>query len=443
MDVSTPPVAAGAPPDDAPRTATPPEPSPPAAGFAPVVVAPTYNNATALPDVLRRVRATGLPLIVVNDGSSDDTAALLADHLRDYPDTIVRTHARNRGKAAALRTGFAAAGEAGYSHALTIDTDGQLDPEQIPDLVAAAGRRPHALVVGYRDDRAADYPARSRLGRRLSNLMVRLESGVRVEDSQCGFRVYPLGLVDAVRPKAGRYAFETEIITRAGWAGCPVEQVPVCCRYLPAGQRVSHFRPWLDTFRGLALHARLLGRALLPWPHPKWPGKRSEVGTAEPKTSLRKQIWAWVSPREMWRQLRRDRVGRTELATGLAVGAFIANLPLYPVQTLAAAYVAQRLHLHLLAVVLGSQLSIPLLSPFLIAAAIGVGHLVLRGDWPALSDFNVVNVGFAHLFRNLLLEWLVGGIIVGFACAVVVFVLAVGLFRFVAADSEPPSLEAQ
>jgi hypothetical protein len=150
---------------------------------------------------------------------------------------------------------------AGFTHAVTIDTDGQLDPEEIPLLLAAAERSPESLIVGRRDPKGPGYPRKSRIGRSISNAFVRLESGVRVSDSQCGYRVYPLGLIRAVDCGAGHYGFETEIITRAGWAGCRVEEVTVTCRYLAPAERVSHFRPFRDTVRGVLMHFHLSARA--------------------------------------------------------------------------------------------------------------------------------------------------------------------------------------
>src|SRR4051794_20824523 len=102
----------------------------------PVVVAPTFNNAGTLGDVVGRCVALGLPAIVVNDGSTDGTEDLLREMAGES--VIVVTHARNRGKAAALQTGFAVACERGFTHAVTIDTDAQLDPEEIPALLEAA-----------------------------------------------------------------------------------------------------------------------------------------------------------------------------------------------------------------------------------------------------------------------------------------------------------------
>lgn len=241
----------------------------------PVAIAPTYNNADTLLGVLERIAALAIPIVVVNDGSSDATAARLetwtSEARRVAVDVV--THPHNRGKAAALRTGFARAVTLGYTHGVTIDTDGQLDPEDAPALLAVARREPTALVLGFRDPATHNGPARSMLGRRWSNLGIWLACGQRVHDSQCGMRVYPLELIQAVSCRGQCFAYETEVITRAAWAGCPIEQAPVNSRYFSPEQRVSHFRPVMDSIRGIGLHGRLLSRRLLPWPHRRvWPG---------------------------------------------------------------------------------------------------------------------------------------------------------------------------
>src|SRR5258706_2683139 len=98
-------------------------------GLRPVVIAPTYNNAGTLGEILGGLFALDLPVIIVNDGSTDDTAQILAqwNERRQASQVVILTHARNRGKAAALRTGFAAAADSGFTHAVTIDTDSQHD----------------------------------------------------------------------------------------------------------------------------------------------------------------------------------------------------------------------------------------------------------------------------------------------------------------------------
>jgi uncharacterized protein (DUF2062 family) len=378
--------------------------------FSPAIVAPTYDNARTVAAIVTRVTELGLHVFVVNDGSTDDTAAVLTE-LAQNPRVTVLTHEVNRGKAAALLAGFAAAEAAGHTHALTIDTDGQLDPEQIPSLLAIARDEPEAFVIGTRDVTAADYPGRSRLGRRVSNLLVRLESGLKVSDSQCGFRVYPLRMMRDVTCRAGRYGFETEILTRAVWADYHVREVPVSCSYLPHGQRVSHFRPWIDSFRAVGMHARLTSLALLDW----------------------------ISPARAWRQLRQEETGAQEMASGLAVGVFIANLPLYGVQTLLSLFAARKLRLHPLSVVAGSNLSTPPIGPVLIALAIGVGHFLLHGKWLEMPRWESTWSGWANLFGRLMLEWSLGAVVVGAILAFATFVLSHALLRYLAVPTSSPA----
>jgi uncharacterized protein (DUF2062 family) len=393
--------------------------------IAPVVVMPTFNNDRTLADIIARVALLSLPMIVVDDGCTDSTPAVLERWKREHPETKldVHVHPVNRGKAAALKTGFAAAGESGFTHAITIDTDGQHDPEEIPVLLQAARKHPQAYVLGFRDDTRADYPAKSRVGRRISNAFIHLESGLRVRDSQCGMRVYPLRLVQIARCRAGHFGYEAEIITRAGWSGCPIVELPIVTRYLSPGQRVSHFRPWLDTVRGIGMHIRLLARALLPWPrHPKY-----APSGASHRQPLVPALWRWINPMQAWRDLRRGELSRNEVAAALAVGVFIANLPAYGFQTILSLYTARRLHLQPVAVVAGSHVSIPPLAPFLIAAAIGTGHLVLHRAWPGMA---LLHGTLPHFAGSLLLDWLVGGVVLGIAMAVMTFVGAQFAFRF-------------
>lgn len=402
---------------------------------SPVIIAPTYNNAGTVLDVLRRCAALELPIIVVNDGSTDDTADVLSRFGDEYDAVTVLTHERNRGKGIALQTAFAAAAKAGHSHGVTIDTDGQLDPEDIPAMLEAAAANPTALIVGHRNDRAADYPSRSRIGRRLSNLAIRLESGRRIADCQCGLRVYPLRLFEVVTCRMGRFAFEAEIITRAAWAGCDIISVPVACRYFQGEQRVSHFRPWLDSLHGVLLHMLLLMRSLVPLPHRRMI-EDDEVLIMPWRKRFWRKLLAWISPAELWRQLRHDEIGRTNQAVGVGIGVFIANLPIYGLQTITSLYVARRLHLHPLPVVAGSHLSTPPMSIVLVAAAISIGHLVLRGSFPTLAEYDLANASFARLAGDVLLEWTVGGIILGVVLGVIFFAISFRAFRWIAVDNE-------
>lgn len=390
--------------------------------FHPVVIAPTFNNARTLAEVLRNTNEPGLPIIVVDDGSTDGTAEILAAW-RNSVNHQLLTHPRNRGKAAALCTGFKHAAGMGYTHAVTLDTDGQLDPSEIPVLLHVAMQSPAAMVIGTRDVEAPDYPNASRVGRFWANLSVFMESGAKVADSQCGFRVYPLNVIRNLRCTAGRYGYETEILTRAAWAGVPIEQTKVGCRYdVPEG-RVTHYRPWRDSLLATQMHICLLLRSAFPWP-------TARTGSAETGTLWHRFI-QWVSPIRAWHAVRSDPAERPRFATGLAVGVFIANLPLYGVQTLLSLFAAKKLRLNPLATIAGSHFSTPPIGPILIAAAIALGHGMIHGQLPNLKHFDPAIVGYRALLRSVLLEWTLGGLVIGTALSIITFVLARSMLRWV------------
>ena len=224
-----------------------------------VALVPTYNNAAALPVVLGQVRAQGVPLLVVNDGATDGTREIL----EAQAGLEVVHHGENRGKGEALRTGFRRALELGFTHAVSLDSDGQHDPAQLPRFREALDRHPEAIIVGARDMSGENVPWRSRLGRRLSNQGVAILAGRLLPDTQTGYRAYPLATVLGLGGESTRFEFEIEILVRALWAEVPVLCIPITVHYEEAGSRVSHFRPLRDFLRGVALDVRLLreGRA--------------------------------------------------------------------------------------------------------------------------------------------------------------------------------------
>ena len=397
---------------------------------------PTFDNAAHLRGVLEDVASLGRPVMVVDDGCTDSTQAVLDGFAADRPtvELIRILHETNLGKAAALKTGFAAARQRGYTHALSMDTDGQHRAQDAAKLLAASAAEPWALVIGKRDVDDPSYPSASRWGRLFSNLAIQLASGRRVADSQCGLRVYPLGLVEAVRCRAGRYGYEAEIITRSGWADCPLVEAPIATIYPPGDERVSHFRPIRDTAHGLGLHGRLLLRALWPWPHTKWPGKEA-LGQPRATGPRWKRALAWFDPRDLIEQVRRDRVGQMSVAAGLGIGGLVANLPVYPLQTVTSMYLAKRLHVHPLSAVLGSQIAFPPLNVLLIFSGVYIGHCLLWGSPPSFTDFSQTDwSSFAQvsgLMHEYFLAWWLGGVILGAGMGLAMFVAVLLLLRLV------------
>lgn len=228
------------------------------------VLIPAYEADRTVGEVVRRALRHLPDVIVVNDGSLDgtgDAARAAGARVLDHP--------ANLGKAQALRTGLRHAYEGGFGYAVTLDADGQHDPDDIPAMLDAVRSHPGALVVGTRAMGGADVPSSSRFGRWFTNLWVRIDGGVRVEDAQSGFRAYPVPETLSLRLQGGRFEFEMEVLVRGGWAGIEVVSVPVGVTYDPG--RRSHFQPLVDNVRISLLFAYLFFLRWLPFLRPRRP----------------------------------------------------------------------------------------------------------------------------------------------------------------------------
>ncbi|MSQ84007.1 MAG: glycosyltransferase family 2 protein [Myxococcales bacterium] len=225
--------------------------------FRPCILIPTYNNAATLASVVDRAAVYGAPVVVVDDGS-DAAARTVAESLQAQGKAQVVFHTANRGKGAAVRTGFAAAVQAGFTHALQVDGDGQHDLEQIPVFLRAAARLPTALIMAS-PVFGPGTPCSRRFGREITNFWVAIETfGRPITDAMVGFRVYPLHAAIAAASRGNRMDFDIEIAVRMVWAATPVLNLPVEVRYLTAAEGgVSHFRMFWDNVRISWLHTRL------------------------------------------------------------------------------------------------------------------------------------------------------------------------------------------
>ncbi len=204
-----------------------------------IVIIPTYNNAGTLQDVLSRTMAQGLPVVVVDDGCTDNTREILAG----FKDVNVIAHPKNLGKGAALKTAFRWALENGYSYAVTIDSDGQHYPEDIPLLIKEKGE--NTLVVGSRTTRGAN--AGGSFANRFSNFWFTAYTGIRLTDTQTGFRLYPLRDLPSMKVVGNRYEAELSLLLFSAWKG--LRLVPVQVRVNYPRDRVTHFRPFQDFMR--------------------------------------------------------------------------------------------------------------------------------------------------------------------------------------------------
>ncbi len=207
---------------------------------------PTYNNAGTLQKVLDGILKQTFNIIVIDDGATDGTKEILDA----YPQ-IKRIHIPdNKGKGNALRTGFDEAIKQGYEFAISIDSDGQHFPEDIPVFLDALEKEEtkNVLYIGARNMEQSDVPGGSSFGNRFSNFWFWFETGTWLSDTQCGFRLYPLKQIADLKLYTPKFEFEIEVIVKASWHGTRVKNVPVQISY-DADERVSHFRKVSDFAR--------------------------------------------------------------------------------------------------------------------------------------------------------------------------------------------------
>jgi len=218
------------------------------------IIIPVYNHEKTVAEVVRQSLALGYPVIVVDDGSTDGTY----DRIRDISSITILRHSENRGKGAALLTGFAAAA-AGADWAITLDADGQHQPEDAESLLAAVPEGLRPIVTGRREGMHGEHvPRASRFGRLFSNFWVRASGGPAVADTQSGMRLYPLPETLKLPVRARRFQFEVEVLVKACWYGIPVVEAPVSVVYAPRGERISHYRGFVDFMRNSSAFTRLI-----------------------------------------------------------------------------------------------------------------------------------------------------------------------------------------
>jgi len=225
-----------------------------------VAVIPAYNASPTIAAVVRKARAHLSRVLVVDDGSTDDTG----EQAR-RAGAQVMTQPRNRGKGAALRTAFAELDGPGVDAIVTLDADGQHDPDDIPKLLQSFRAGGVDLIIGSRWRDFSGMSPMRRFGNRFSSSALAFFSGLRVPDSQSGFRLYSMPFLRAARLKGKAYELEMEAILAAAALGRKVQTVPISL-LVADGRALSHFRPVRDTYRicacvvGFTLR-RLVGRA--------------------------------------------------------------------------------------------------------------------------------------------------------------------------------------
>ncbi|VTU34907.1 Putative glycosyltransferase CsbB [Variovorax sp. PBS-H4] len=242
----------------------------PAASRTHLVLIPSYNTGERLFSTVSAARAQWNPVWVVVDGSTDGTAERLQQMAAADPGLRVWVLPHNQGKGAAVLHGLRAAQAAGYTHALTMDSDGQHPADLIPAFMQASQARPETMVLG-RPVFDASAPLLRVRGRKVSNGWTQLETMFAgVGDSLYGFRVYPVSPLIAImerQPWMRRFDFDTEAVVRLAWRGVKPVNIDAPVKYLSAEEGgVSHFRYLRDNALLTWMHTRLMAEFVLRLP---------------------------------------------------------------------------------------------------------------------------------------------------------------------------------
>ena len=361
-----------------------------------VVVMPTYNNAGTIAQVIDDVKKYSDDVIVVNDGSTDETASILSS----IKDIKVIDYPKNKGKGYALKLGLAKAYEWGYRYAITIDSDGQHYADDIPVFIEKIEEKPDSLLIGARNLTADNMPSKNTFANKFSNFWYKVETGEKLSDTQSGFRLYPLNKLQKIHFLTRRYEFEVEIIVRAAWRGVNVENVPIKVYYPPVEERVSHFRPLQDFTRISILNTVLVFYAFLfyyPWKF------------------LRMLTWENIK-KFIDKHIIHSSDSNMRMAAAMGWGIFCGIIPVWGYQMVIAGVTAHFLKLNKVVAIAFSNISIPPMIPFILYGSMVAGALALGME----NIFSLENISLDNGFESLT-QYVIGSLLLAVLSGIAVF----------------------
>lgn len=261
---------------------------------------PCYRHSHRLAETLAQLRQYGLACLVIDDGSGLGEAAAIAQICQQAGDGVqLIRHDRNRGKGAAVMTGFQTAAAQGFTHALQIDADGQHDTQDIPHFLAQAQAAPEAVITGI-PQYDQSVPRHRLYARYLTHVWVWVETlSLTLKDTMCGFRLYPLSAVLTLMQHVNigqRMDFDTDILVRLYWQGVPVIQQPTRVIYPQDGR--SNFRPWRDNLLISWMHTRLVCGMLKRQGLKLWPKRWQAADARQTSASQTTEHRHWATNRE-------------------------------------------------------------------------------------------------------------------------------------------------
>ena len=363
------------------------------------VLIPTYNNELTVIKVLLDILEYTEDLIVVNDGSTDSTAELLSN----LNDIQLVSFSKNKGKGIALREGFKFAAGKGYDYAITLDSDGQHFANDIPTLIHRLEKEKNILIIGARNMDQKSVPGKSSFGNKFSSFWYWIITGIKLPDTQSGFRLYPISRYKKMNFYTGKFEFEIEVMVRSAWKGIKVTSEPVSVYY--GNDRVSHFRPGPDVVRITMLNTVFVFISFL---------------YVRPRNFILN-----LGKKKFWEEIKKNIIGSHETnlqkSLSLAFGFFIGIFPIWGFQLAIGIPLALVFRLNVALVVAAANISFPPMNIILMYLSYRFGAHFVNNP----SNELTLSLDLTHQnFISFLSQFLIGGSILSICAAAVTGIIS-------------------
>jgi predicted LPLAT superfamily acyltransferase/uncharacterized protein (DUF2062 family) len=347
-----------------------------------LVCIPTFNNSGTIVAVIKdALQKSQLSILIIDDGSDIPVLDLLKNeaelsHLLGSRINVYRFN-ENQGKGVAIQQAFKIAIVQNYTHIITMDGDAQHKAEDLPVLLDAILVSSWSMIIGKRKLDGANVPGSSKFGRSFSNFWVKYQTDKTIEDSQSGFRAYPLFFVQNLKFYTKKYDFEIEVLIRLLWKKVDVKEVAIDVYYPPPAERVSHFDKFSDNVKISLLNTVLVVLSLL-----------------------------------------KSNITRSKIIASMSLGVFIGVMPIYGFQVFAAAVFSFIFRLNFPLMFLAGNISIPPLIPIWTFISLKIGSKLTNTPVVFALDENILN--HAKDFFSILF---IGSVILGLVLAVLVAII--------------------
>ena len=364
------------------------------------VIIPTYNNQATVADVIDSVLAYTSDIIVVNDGATDQTPLIL----QNYQDRLtLLTFNQNAGKGKALQVAFKHALSLGYENAITIDSDGQHYASDLPLFLEEIELPNNKLLIGARNMNQENVPGKSSFGNKFSNFWYWFHTGIKLTDTQSGYRLYPIKAMEKISYRTNRFEFEVEVIVKAAWKNIQVKNIPIQVHYDPIGERISHFRPFQDFSRISVLNTYFFFLAFF-----YYIPKRFFLSLT--RENIREFVIKNFFNQE-------ESILTKSLSVGF--GVFMGIFPVWGYQMIIGLALAHVLKLNKAIFLVSANISLPPMIPFIIYGSYRLGALLVSDPRNDLFFSSGITL---ELVKDNFLQYLYGAILLSVIAGIISFI---------------------